>query len=175
VIHHMGYSGIRFQDVGQNGMRQNVYIYHNTIVGAYGHGGAGILVATSRVRNIVLTNNLINFGPDTSVGQIKAYNPAAITSSTNLVYGPKSSTQDSRLIEVTKGTITEAPRFVDAAHRNFSLRADSPARDRGTKVDLAHDHQGVSRPQGTSVDIGAYEYRVVGPMNYRAFVPVVVR
>ena len=175
VIHHMLYCGIRFQDVAQDGLRENIYIYHNTIVGSYGHGGAGILVGTYNVRNIVLTNNLVNFGPDTTCGQIKAYKPSAITSANNLVYGPKLPTSDSRLVEVTQGTITADPRFVDRVYQNFHLRADSPARDRGSSVGLNRDHEGVPRPIGAGHDIGAYEYRVIGPMDKHSFIALVVR
>jgi hypothetical protein len=171
----VSFAGIRFHDVGEDGLRENIHIYHNTIVGSYGNGGAGILVATYNVRNIGLTNNLINFGPDTTVGQIKAYNPAAITSVTNLVFGPKQQTQDPNLIEVTQGTITADPRFVGAAYGNFRLRSDSPARNGGSIVDLGRDYDGVSRPQETSYDIGAYEYRVMGPMNERLFLPMALR
>jgi parallel beta-helix repeat protein len=174
IIHHMRYAGIRCNHVGYNGLRRDIYIHNNTIVGAYDHGGAGIVVETDNVSNIILTNNLINFGPDLWVGQIKAYKPSAITSTTNLVYGPKKAVNDPKLVEVTKGTITADPRFVDAVHQNFRLRSDSPARDRGTRVDLARDYVGVPRPQGTGYDIGAYEYRILGPMNNKVFVPVVV-
>jgi hypothetical protein len=171
----MRYAGIRMQNVGQDGLRENIHIYHNTIVGAYGHGGAGILVATYNVREIVLTNNVIAFGPDVAVGQIKAYKPSAITSVSNLVYGPKRDTADKNLIEVTKGTITADPRFVDRAGQNLRLRADSPARDRGANVDLNQDHEGMPRPQGSGYDLGAYEYRVMGPLENLAFLPVVQR
>jgi hypothetical protein len=175
VIHHMRYAGIRMQDVGQDGLREDIQIYHNTIVGAYGHGGAGILVATYNVRNIVLTNNVIAFGPDTTVGQIKAYKPSAISSVANLVYGPKRDTADPNLVEVTKGTITADPRFVDRDNQNFRLRANSPARDRGASVDLDQDHEGMPRPQGSGYDLGAYEYRVIGPLENLVFLPVVQR
>jgi parallel beta-helix repeat protein len=172
-IHHVLFCGIRMQTVGQDGRRENIHIYNNTIVGSFGHGGAGIMVATYNVRNIVLTNNLINFGPNTTSGQIKAYRPSAITSVSNLVYGPKRPTSDRNLVEVTQGTITADPRFLDAQHQNFHLRSGSPARDRGSRVDLDRDHDGVPRPHGSGYDIGAYEYRIVGPMNHKIFLPAV--
>jgi hypothetical protein len=175
VIHHLRFAGIRFQDVGEDGLRENIHIYHNTVVGSYGHGGAGILIATYNVRNVVLTNNLINFGPDTTVGQIKAYNPSAVTSTSNLVYGPKRDTSDPDLVEVTEGTITADPRFLDGAHQNYHLRSDSPARDSGATIDLDRDHEGVPRPHGAGYDIGAYEYRVVGPMDDKAYLALIVR
>lgn len=175
LIHYVLFSGIRFQDVSEDGLRENIDIYHNTIVGSYGHGGAGILVGTYNVRDIRLTNNLINFGPDTTSGQIKAYKPSAITSVNNLVYGPKLPTNNPKLIEITQGTITADPRFVDPQHLNFHLRSDSPARDRGSPLDLDWDYDGVRRPQGAGFDIGAYEYRILGPMDNKAFLPVVVR
>ena len=175
IIHHMKYCGIRIQNAGHDGAKEDIHIYHNTIVGSYGHGGAALLVGTYNVRDIVLTNNLLNFGPATYSGQIKAYKPSAITSVTNLVYGPKRAVSDSKLVEITQGTITADPRFVDGAHDNFHLRANSPARDRGSNIDLDWDYDGVHRPSGSGYDIGAYEYRVIGPMNNRAFVPLVVR
>jgi len=49
--------------------------------------------------------------------------------------------------------------FVDYAGRDLHLAADSPAIDQGT-AELAPsvDHDGVPRPQGAAVDIGAYEW-----------------
>ncbi|MFW6170272.1 MAG: choice-of-anchor Q domain-containing protein [Planctomycetota bacterium] len=49
--------------------------------------------------------------------------------------------------------------FVDATTHDFRLKSGSPAIDAG-RGDLAADVdiRGVSRPQGQSVDIGAYEY-----------------
>lgn len=56
---------------------------------------------------------------------------------------------------------TAAALFVDAAGSDFHLSATSPARDAGiAHAELPADRDGVSRPQGAGVDVGAYE-RVV--------------
>lgn len=51
------------------------------------------------------------------------------------------------------------PRFINIGSSNFHLAADSPAIDMGTTItELTSDKDGVSRPQGSGWDIGAYEY-----------------
>jgi len=157
VIYHVSYAGISFQQAGNDGLRRDIDIFNNTIVESYSHGGAGILVRTYNVQNIVLINNLINFGPDTSSGQIKAYLPEEIVSITNLVYGPKKQTQDPDLVEITAGTIDADPMFVSRETQDFRLQADSPAVDSGSDVNLTSDYDGHSRPQGMGYDIGAFE------------------
>ncbi len=56
--------------------------------------------------------------------------------------------------------ISEA-NFNNPDANDYSLRADSPAIDGGTNVDgsgITTDHVGGLRPQGSSVDIGAFEF-----------------
>lgn len=49
--------------------------------------------------------------------------------------------------------------FADAAKHDFHLRSGSPAIDAGSAVGgPATDIEGTKRPQGTGVDLGAYEY-----------------
>jgi len=56
------------------------------------------------------------------------------------------------------GNIAMHPGFVDASARDFSLQPGSSCIDSGTVVDApATDIRGVIRPQGTGVDMGAYE------------------
>jgi hypothetical protein len=52
------------------------------------------------------------------------------------------------------------PHFVNAGGADFHLRSDSPAIDRGTAISsVTVDYDGVSRPQHSAVDIGAFEWR----------------
>jgi hypothetical protein len=59
------------------------------------------------------------------------------------------------------GTIDADPHFVDAAHGDYRLAADSPLIDAGTDTPAggtaAFDLDGVTRIEGAHIDIGAYE------------------
>lgn len=59
-----------------------------------------------------------------------------------------------------EGNLSEDPRFADAANGNYRLRVDSPCVDAGTGLTGA-DLDGLPRLQGSSADMGAYEYPVV--------------
>jgi hypothetical protein len=175
LIFHVGYAGIDFHASDLDGLRKNIHVYNNTIVESYQHGGAGILVRTYQIDNVVLENNLINFGPDTYSGQIKAFAPDKIVSVANLTYGPREPVQDTRLIEITAGTIYTDPKFLDRPSQDFRLRSDSPAIDQGKWVDLGFDHVKIERPLGAGHDIGAYEYVPPSAYKHKVFLSVIVR
>jgi hypothetical protein len=53
-----------------------------------------------------------------------------------------------------------ASAFVDAAAHDYRLAAGSPAIGQGVRIpEVPHDRLGVQRPQGSTVDVGAYERR----------------
>ncbi|MGE5399302.1 MAG: choice-of-anchor Q domain-containing protein [Ignavibacteriales bacterium] len=55
------------------------------------------------------------------------------------------------------------PKFVNAAGRDYQLQQTSPVIDKGiTFAQVTNDKKGVSRPQGTAYDMGAYEYASAG-------------
>ena len=55
------------------------------------------------------------------------------------------------------------PFFVDPANFNFRLLNHSPAIDSGTPVGVDKDFDGLTRPAGQQVDIGAYEFPFTNP------------
>ena len=50
------------------------------------------------------------------------------------------------------------PKFINAIKGNFHLEYFSPAIDNGVFVGLTMDFDGITVPQGTQVDIGAFEF-----------------
>ncbi len=55
--------------------------------------------------------------------------------------------------------LNENPDFVNVSALNFALSAGSPLIKAGTPESLVtHDYTGESRPQGSGIDIGAFEY-----------------
>ncbi|MGV8162323.1 MAG: cadherin domain-containing protein [Candidatus Nanoarchaeia archaeon] len=58
------------------------------------------------------------------------------------------------------------PLFVNAAGKDFHLQSTSPAINAGANAGILFDREGVSIPQGSAPDIGAYEYaQSVLPLN----------
>jgi hypothetical protein len=57
--------------------------------------------------------------------------------------------------------VTGDPLFISPTTGNFQLQSSSPAKDRGASSGVngvvAKDHNGLARPQGGVLDIGAYE------------------
>jgi hypothetical protein len=66
------------------------------------------------------------------------------------------------------------PAFADAAKHDYHLSLTSAARDAGDPAGSPpapdHDLDGVTRPQGAAVDVGAYEW-----VGYCCYLPVVVK
>ena len=56
------------------------------------------------------------------------------------------------------GSVNSDPLFTNISGKDFHIQSTSPAIDAGLTVALPRDHDGISRPQGSAYDIGAYEY-----------------
>jgi parallel beta-helix repeat protein len=104
-------------------------IYNNTV---YGSAGSGIYVNSghqTRVMNNILFGNAWGDFVD---------------------YGSETNASNN---------LTSDPRFVNAAARDFSLRSDSPAINRGVYLyEVPTDRLGAPRPTGSAFDVGAYEF-----------------
>ena len=127
-------------------------LVNNTIAG---NGGSGLHVSGSVV---TLTNNIVvshTVGLEVDAG-------ATATVSYTLWHGNGADTGGDGVINEAH-PVTGDPRFVKPAAGDFRLTIVSAARDAGDPAGVPpapdHDADGVPRPQGSGVDIGAYEWK----------------
>ena len=130
-------------------------VINNTIV----RNTAGIHV-DRRVdtREQIFENNILaenGIGLEVVFG-LDEYNP---TWKNNLVYN--NSTNYDGIADQTNinGNIAADPLFLDSQNYKFQLQQNSPARDAGLLfIAPTDDFNGIPRPQGNGIDMGAYEY-----------------
>ena len=135
----------------------NISIYNNTL---YGNGGAPIYLDTNysggELSNVTIKNNILDIGGSAGIHHIEVTKPRnTFTADTNLYWpGP------ARVSGISDPhPVVGDPLFVSPGVHDFHLRPGSAAIDRGLKFPgIAVDREGVPRPQGTAVDIGAYEF-----------------
>jgi parallel beta-helix repeat protein len=143
----------------------NNQIYNNVIYGinfAYQGSNAGIFVYTGsghKIYNNTIANN-------TTDGIYISSGVSNVEVSDNIAYGNTgASFTDAGSGNVqTKNLFGVDPRFVNPAAGNYQLQAGSPAIDAGTASSIAQtDFAGTVRPQGSAIDIGAFEYSSATP------------
>ena len=127
-----------------------VEVYNNTFVDCSSRGGndSGAIAPAMPTR---LRNNVIY---QLSGEHYKAPNwSAALSGSNNDWYGSTDSVPSGMTANLTVN-----PQFIDTSVQNFHLQAGSPLINAGVAISgLLNDMDGVTRPQGTGYDIGAYE------------------
>jgi len=149
---------------------QNVHFFNNTC----DTNGNGFLCRTSSITSCEFKNNIIysaNGLYAVAEGARAIDGTAEAPGKNNLLYrlaGPATGyANDIKNID---------PLFVNRAAGNYRLQQGSPAINAGTTITnwtFPKDKDGVSRPQGSYWDIGAYEYRVTNlgsPQNFRKIV-----
>ena len=113
-------------------------IVSNNIV--YGNPGSGLVEYCYSGQNCIGTRNIV---------------------SNNLVFG--NGTGVVLRVGTATGTISADPQFVNYqadGSGDYHLKSTSPAIDKGTSTNApSNDLDGVTRPQGAGIDIGAYEFK----------------
>lgn len=156
-------NGIMVTDAGTEGPRRNISIFNNTIYEGNDEWFNGVTVMTSNVSNIVIRNNLIV--SDYNIGKILVSDEAVLPEVTvdhNLVFGPTGCYDDqpscTDLSDIPENVVAD-PRFVAPEAGDYHLDRGSPAIDGGREIEgLGDDFDGVPRPQGAGIDIGAFEF-----------------
>lgn len=107
---------------------------------------------------MALTNNLIYQPGSQPYLEGSTYNEQGFSGTKNLWFG-----QGSGPSQFTSN-INADPSFVNLANKDFHLQSTSPAINAGVAIStLTTDITGILRPQGSAIDIGAYEYNSGGP------------
>ncbi|GAB3221369.1 cellulose binding domain-containing protein [Spirosoma arcticum] len=134
----------------------NTFLINNT---SYQNAASPEITSEFAMRysdNARLFNNIFSGRPDKQAGVI--VNSLNLLQDNNLVFGstgPTSFTGGQNQTGVD-------PQFVDTANGNFQLASSSPAINAGNSTPgqyAVKDILGVNRPQGSGVDIGAYEFQ----------------
>jgi len=128
-------------------------LMNNTIaLNGVDDAGDGIYVGAYTI--VTITNNIVV----SNTYGIRGEDPSTTMISFNDVYG-NSGADYMNVGSIEAGNISLDPLFINSAINDYHLRGESPAIDAGTPIDAPPaDHDGVTRPQGGTVDMGAYEY-----------------
>jgi hypothetical protein len=123
-------------------------MYHNTIANT---NSRSFVITGGGLRGGDIRNNLIYDSDKAEIDSGASFED--VTVGYNGWFDAKSDLRASTDL-VSGGS----PGFVDAAHHDYHLTADSPARDAGTRVGVTTDFEGDPRPWGSRPDIGADEF-----------------
>ena len=132
--------------VGDNNQLLNNLIYRNL----------GGINADYSGTNTKIYNNTIYANRDFG---IRVGNTSGASVQNNIVYQNGTSISNSGTGTTLASNLTTDPKFQNAGAFNFILQAGSAAIDTGVSIGtVPNDFNGVLRPQGSTHDIGAYEY-----------------
>lgn len=181
IIRDSGLLGVTNQDQGLSvGAGGSGDYYNNLIVNAFGPGlNIRTLPAGSKVYNNVVAdsggagiyyqdgnntqffnNTLVNNRQGGIIGTPRAQG----TAFDNVIVGSPVAINSPGVADDNNfvGTVADV-KFVDAAAGDYRLQSDSPLIDQGRSSGLfpTSDRQDVTRPQGETTDLGAYEFEGV--------------
>ena len=117
----------------------------------YGSGGS----TYSRYGSLTIRNSIVwNTLYDGDQAGYDIYDYGSLITATNIIHGGSN-----HGVTFSGTNSTSNPSFTDASSNDYTLQSTSPAIGAGNTDATATDFNGITRPQGTNDDIGAYEYR----------------
>jgi parallel beta-helix repeat protein len=154
--HHNGIVVAGWGESGATHPMKDIFIINNTF---YQNGssewGGGICIENDNVDNLVVRNNIFSQNHWFQIG-IETSGSHFLTADYNLIHGYKDYDTEIRGTHFVEGD----PGFADTGQADFHLMSSSIAIDRGSsQLAPATDFDGTARPQGSAVDIGAFEYQ----------------
>lgn len=158
VVDNVGGSGIWASNYG------DVAIINNTVARITGSGTAGILLYVQWTRpavaSIKVINNIVVNNEECGVAAFPGSGTGLnLSTDYNDVWGNR--WNYCSLANPPNGShnISADPLFVNPSQGDYHIRLGSPAIDAGTNAGTpTHDKDGVARPRGRGVDMGAYEF-----------------
>jgi parallel beta-helix repeat protein len=173
ITHDNGSYGIGLYS-GDNLRAYNNIVYHNgIIVGSTGGLRVSASSGSPATNPLIFNNTVYNntgYGIRLEVGASNvnirnniSYNNSGveISDATGGSLAASNVANRNNLCDTLIATLCDGgnPLFVNAAANNFQLQTTSPAINAGTSLStVTTDFAGVSRPQGSAYDEGAYEY-----------------
>ncbi|MBD3289857.1 T9SS type A sorting domain-containing protein [candidate division KSB1 bacterium] len=160
IVYHNQHCGLVIGSWGDvSGMSRpikNIRIINNTFVGnGWNEWGGGINVENPEAKKIIIRNNIFSNNLAFQIANEANVPETELIVENNLIDGFRD-----YAAEITGDKpVFGNPRFVNRQQHSFILLPDSPAIDRGSPEDAPpDDYCGTERPQGSAVDIGAFEY-----------------
>ncbi len=153
--------GVHFYS-GDGFISSNINIINNTFAFGNPYHPAGHIMLWGSVNNSTIANNIFysQVGSGMQIYQ-GSYDYSNDTIKNNITYGGTGKLNDGTATGITiSGNLNATdPKFTNPTSYDFTLLSSSPAINAGlTLGTVTNDFNLVSRPQGTSYDIGAYEY-----------------
>ena len=137
-----------------NGPMSNLKIINNTVYhnGTVNSWGGGITLEYGAATNVTVRNNIVDGNNNYSIRLVRGAVATVDHNSIDDFYASEGETRGSSYQEGD-------PLFVDTYGSDFHIRSSSIAKDNGISLLApAYDYDGVTRPQESGYDIGAYEY-----------------